>query len=208
MIRRIKHAPVMLLQIIPSQNEISPTNPFGPSASQRTIIKFVGSWTSLSASIVRGYRRLQSRTIQFVENFDRGGRRIYETADISVRTRGKMTALASLSHEQARRWKTRVKVVLETIREWQARGDAQPRMTVQRTVDPLREQVSAQQAELSNLRAQVAELRVLALSQQQVLLHFGKELEAESASTVVLDQTSGQTARKTSRNKNSRQNRA
>ena len=54
-------------------------------------------------------------------------------------------------------------------------------------VHALRDQLSAHQDELVQVTAQMGELKALVLSQQQVLLHLGKELEAAEKKTPPLE---------------------
>ncbi len=58
-------------------------------------------------------------------------------------------------------------------------GDAQA-LDLVRELIALREQVAAQQRELAQVTAQVRELKGIVLSQQQVLIEFGKELDRGS----------------------------
>ncbi|MCA9472349.1 MAG: hypothetical protein MRJ96_14080 [Nitrospirales bacterium] len=51
-------------------------------------------------------------------------------------------------------------------------------------VHALRDQLAAQRSELARVNAQMSELKALALSQQQVLLHLGQELELLESKSV------------------------
>jgi len=51
-------------------------------------------------------------------------------------------------------------------------------------VHALRDQLTAQRREFTRVNTQIGELKALALSQQQVLLHLGKELESIESKTV------------------------
>ena len=51
-------------------------------------------------------------------------------------------------------------------------------------VHALRDQLTAQRSELTRVNTQIGELKALALSQQQVLLHLGQELESIESKTV------------------------
>ena len=54
-------------------------------------------------------------------------------------------------------------------------------------VHTLQDQLTAQRNELTRVNVQMSELKALALSQQQVLLHLGKELESLESKTVRQD---------------------
>ena len=56
-------------------------------------------------------------------------------------------------------------------------------------VHALRDQLTAQRNELSRVNVQIGELKALALSQQQVLLHLGQELESIESKTVRSEKT-------------------
>ncbi|GJL64486.1 MAG: hypothetical protein NPIRA04_31400 [Nitrospirales bacterium] len=56
-------------------------------------------------------------------------------------------------------------------------------------VHALRDQLTAQRREFTRVNTQIGELKALALSQQQVLLHLGKELESIESKTVRTEKT-------------------
>ncbi len=56
-------------------------------------------------------------------------------------------------------------------------------------VHALRDQLTGQRSELTRVNAQIGELKALALSQQQVLLHLGKEIESIESKTVRPEKT-------------------
>ena len=62
-------------------------------------------------------------------------------------------------------------------------------------VHALRDQLTAQRNELSRVNVQIGELKALALSQQQVLLHLGQELESIESKTVRPEKTTSKKVR-------------
>lgn len=192
MARRFSDDPVYRIQILPSKGKVATRNPPQPSFSRFAL--------EAGATVVRTLAHvlmLWSKSLRVVTvDVDRQAQDLRHWVD-----QGAAWVAASL--RRAGRWIARI---IKDAKDWgkqtwhEMRTPVYPlRPAVEpsnntsrelvsviqcatpegtRELDQLRAHVATQEQGLSRLTSQVMELRALAMSQQQVLLYLGKELDA------------------------------
>ena len=192
MARRFSDDPVNLIQILPSKGRVATPNPFRPSFSRftleagatvaRSLAHVLTLWSKslrvvivdLDHQVQDLRQRIDRRAAWMATSLQRARRWFIRTAgdakDWGTRTWHEMRtpvyppapSIATSSHTNR-----------ELVSVIQC---ASPEVTSE--LDQLHAQVATQGQELHRLTSQVMELRALTMSQEQVLLYLGKELDA------------------------------
>lgn len=189
MSRRFSDEPVNLIHRIPSPEQLSAARPSKRSFGQ-AVVETGAACIRGAAEIVAQCRRLGRMARTAVG----GG------ADSSGATRGRTTTLVgdgwrsiasrcSRSYERLAEWIANLDVAVQPVRPVSLSQSDIP--VVSSTVDTvpspslqqeemaeLRAYLLAQQEDISRLSAHLQELKSLVVSQQQVLVYLGKELES------------------------------
>jgi hypothetical protein len=192
MARRFSDDPVNLIQILPSKGKVATPNPFRPSFSRFTLETGATVVRSLAHALTLWSKSLRVVIVDLGHRVQdlrqRIDRRVAWTATSLQRARRWFTRTAG----EAKGWGTRTwhemrtpvypPVPVMTISSRTIRGlvpsiqRASPEVTSE--LDQLHAQVATQGQELYRLTSQVMELKALTMSQEQVLLCLGKELDA------------------------------
>lgn len=189
MSRRYNEEPVNLIQILPSKEKDSMQNPLKPSITCLLLEATAAGVRGLAELITRGGRRMQL----VVGDLSRSIREFSEQGNqwmgwVTLRSRRLGQGLARFG-VKAKQWIAVVwdRVGTQTsrlIHEVMARGPEHQKPVSGAQNAPndelasLRAQLLAQQQELAQVTSQLMELKALAMSQEQVLLYLGKELDA------------------------------
>ena len=185
--QRLAEKPVNLLTFSPDKAEKGGVNPFAPSPLRATIGKVFVKLEDLTERFEDWcqYGRPEERAVQ------PWGQRLSKWLGAPVARHAEEASQAECGLVPARRWEGSVGDVIFRLRdragyvqrvlaaharelkEWVI----QQTQSTQAEVDQLREQVSAQQAQVEDLTAQLQDLRALVTSQQQVLMYMGKDMD-------------------------------
>ena len=192
MARRFSDDPVNLIQILPSKGKVATPNSFRPSLSRFALEAGATVARSLAHVLMLWSKSLRVVTVDLD----------HQVQDLRQRV-DRRAARMAISLHRARRWFTRT---ASDAKDWGKRTWYEMRTPVypsapalaissntnrelvpviQRALpevtselDQLHAQVATQGQELNRLASQVMELRALTMSQEQVLLYLGKELDA------------------------------
>ena len=194
MSRKAKESPLNLIRILPPKESGPRPNKYNP-ASTHFKLKLDGeeasrTWISLGGvvgffeMVLYGIGKVGPWTLDQVRRvIDRCSHRIWEIGQ-GVNSLGgqvkkparRLSAGVQSSGKQL--WSEMTQGARPMVSESMQRERSKQREMLIEEVHALRTQLTTHQDELIRVTAQMEELKALVLSQQQVLLHLGKELEA------------------------------
>jgi len=194
MSRRTKESPLNLIRILPPQERASPSHKYNPSSTHFKL-KLDGeeasrSWISLGGlvgvleMILRGIGEIGPWTLQQVRTVIHWGtHRIWRIGQMVKPLGGQFKKPArrlsgGIQSSGKQVWSELTQAKKPPVSESIQRERSKQREMLIEEVQALRTQLTTHQDELIRLTAQMEELKALVSSQQQVLLHLGKELEA------------------------------
>ena len=191
MAHRFSDAPVNLIQILPSKGKVATPNPFRPSFSRFALEAGATVARSLAHVLMLWSKSLRMVTADLN----------HQVQDLRQLVDRRAARMATSVH-RAKRWFTRT---ASDAKDWDKRTwyemripayppapaiavsrstNREPVPVIQRTshevtseLDQLHAQVATLGQELNRLASQVMELKALTMSQEQVLLYLGKELD-------------------------------
>lgn len=187
--RRYNEAPVNLIQILPSKEKNSMSNPLIPSVTRLLLEATAAGIRGLAELATRGTKRIQIAAADLM----RSTRELMEKGNqwvgwVIVRSRRIRHGLAQVG-AKSKQWMAavwvracaRISKALHEVtkpRPQHRKLVAMMRNEPQGEVANLRAQLLAQQQELAQVASQMMQLKALTMSQEQVLLYLGKELDA------------------------------
>lgn len=217
MSRKPKDSPLNLIQILPPKHGDSTSNPYNPASAHFKIqidAEEPSRWISWITRVVSGIAVVLNGTGKIVQWTLNQAKRASALAGMGVKlltewmilvmkTIAKGTircalTLVNLSKHVGCRIQGSARQAWRKKRQRSHRSVAEPkdgqtdeqRDELLQEVHALRNQLSAHQHELAQVTTQMGELKALVLSQQQVLLHLGKELEAAEKRAAAQDRVS------------------
>lgn len=187
--RRYNEEPVNLIQILPSKEKNSMPNPLIPSVTRLLLEATAAGVRRLAELATRGAKRIQIAVADVMrstrELTEKGNQWVGRVMLRSRRIRhGLARGGAKVKQSMAAAWVTacaQISQALHDVTEPRPQHQ-QPVAAMQHEpqdeVAHLRAQLLAQQQELAQVTSQMMELKALTMSQEQVLLYLGKELDA------------------------------
>ncbi len=197
MARKLTDAPVKVIHILPSEGDGPTANPLLASRRRRfaALVRRVAEWWNQRAQfvLVKSSRMLViaggqgDRCVKYVAVVVRKGGAA--TGRIASRTSVAVyPVMAKLWTSAARVFCAAGEAFVSHLGDFRRRRQRHQRnmpvLTYGGSMDPAKElhvlqrEVTAQQADLQRMTAHLADLRALVMSQQQVLLYMGKEMDA------------------------------
>lgn len=200
--RRYNEDPVNLIQILPSQGKVSTPNPLKPSVTRLLLEATAAGIRGLAEMVTRGGRRLRIAVVdlarstrelaqqgyQWIGWMTLRSRRIgQDLARVGARARQWIAAVQDRFCAQISQSLDRRRVTEQSLEHHKPAPVVKNKH--QNDVASLRAQLLAQQQELAHITSQMMELKALTMSQEQVLLYLGKELDAMQMPVVRVEAT-------------------
>ena len=194
MLRKNKEAPLNLIRILPPKEGVSPSNKNRPDLTHfklkldgedafRTRIS-LGGLVSVVDTMLRGVGRIGPWTLRQAKRLIQGcAQGLLQIGQSATFLGGRFTKRpqklsGGIQPSGKQLWNELTTGKKPFVSESQLRERSKQREMLIDEVHALRTQLTSHQDELIRVTAQMEELKALVLSQQQVLLHLGKELEA------------------------------
>jgi hypothetical protein len=194
MSRKTKESPLNLIRILPPKEGASPSKKFNPASTHfklkldgkdasRSMLS-LGGLVGIFDTMFRGIGKIGPWTLHQVRRLlDWFAQGILQIGQVAQFLSGKfMKSARRLSGEMQssgkQGWSELSQGKKSPVSESIQKEKSKQRETLIEEVHALRTQLTTHQDELIRVTAQMEELKALVSSQQQVLLHLGKELEA------------------------------
>lgn len=184
--RRYSEEPVNLIQILPSQEKTRTPNPLQPSVTRVALEGIAAGARGLAEMTARAGRRLQVAMTDLARGTQEYGRQTSQWVGRGVLQSRRLRQHLKRSGLNAMQW---LAAMLVKLRAQASRTKAQAKHVVRQEfvqgrrnesrdeVASLKTQLLVQQQELTQVTSQMMELKALVMSQEQVLIYLGKELD-------------------------------